>query len=79
MKIKMKVDHVAKSDDLGTATMVYKKDQEYTFTTVWQMQLGAKLIENGKAEKVGIKVEKKIVKPTETKIKKVFKKILKKK
>lgn len=79
MKIKMKVDHVAKADDLGASTMLYKKDQEYTFTTEWQMQLGAKWIENGKAEKVGIKVEKKIVKPTETKIKKVFKKILKKK
>ena len=33
MKIKMKVDHVAKADDLGASTMVYKKDQEYTFET----------------------------------------------
>ena len=79
MKIKMKVDHVAKADDLGGSTMVYKKDQEYTFETEWQMKLGTKWIDRGIAEKAVSKTEKKIVEPKETKIKKVFKKILKKK
>jgi len=51
MKIKMKVDHVAKADDLGGSTMVYKKDQEYTFDTEWQMKLGTKWIDRGIAEK----------------------------
>ena len=79
MKIKMKVDHVAKADDLGASTMVYKKDQEYNFETEWQMKLGTKWIDRGIAEKAVSKIEKKVVEPKETKIKKVIKKILKSK
>ena len=79
MKIKMKVDHVAKADDLGASTMLYKKDQEYTFTTEWQMKMASKWVNNGKAQKVGSKIEKTIVKPTETKVKKILKKVLGKK
>ena len=79
MKIKMKVDHVAKADDLGASTMVYEKDQEYTFTTEWQMKMASKWVNNGKAQKVGSKIEKTVVKPTETKVKKILKKVLGKK
>ena len=79
MKIKMKVDHVAKADDLGASTMVYKKDQEYTFTTEWQMKMASKWVNNGKAQNVGSKIEKTVVKPTETKVKKILKKVLGKK
>ena len=79
MKIKMKVDHVAKADDLGGSTMVYKKDQEYTFETEWQMKLGTKWIDRGIAEKAVSKIEKKIVEPKETKVKKILKKVMGKK
>ena len=57
MKIKMKVDHVAKADDLGASSMVYKKDQEYTFETEWQMKMASKWINSGKAQKSGSKIE----------------------
>jgi len=79
MKIKMKQDYVASADANGGSTMLYMKDKEYNFEAGWQVKLGATMIERGKAEKSVVTTEKKIVKPTETKIKKVLKKILKKK
>ena len=79
MNIKMKVDHVAQSDDLGASSMVYKKDQEYTFETEWQMKMASKWINSGKAEKSGSKIEKTVVKPAETKVKKILKKVMGKK
>jgi hypothetical protein len=79
MKIKMKQDHVAKADEIGSSTMVYKKDQEYTFETDWQMKMASKWINSGKAEKSGSKIEKTIVKPAETKVKKILKKVMGKK
>ena len=79
MKIKMKENYVAQADPNGGSTMLYEKNKEYNFEAGWQVKLGATMIERGKAEKSVVTTEKKIVKPTETKIKKVLKKILKKK
>jgi len=74
MKIKMKENYVAQADPNGGSTMLYEKDKEYNFKAGWQVKLGATMIDRGKAEKSLVITEKKIVKPTETKIKKILKK-----
>jgi len=79
MKIKMKENYVAKADANGGSTMLYMKDKEYNFEAGWQVKLGAIMIERGKAEKSVATTEKKIVKPAETKVKKILKKVMGKK
>ena len=72
MKIKMLQDKAATANSTGSISMTYEAGITYDMNEDWSKALGDKFIENGVAEEIG-KIEKKIVKPKETKKSKVVK------
>ena len=72
MKIKMKQDKLANANELGSSTLVYKKDSEHDMSADWQMKLASKWLNNGVAEQVKAVTQKKVV--TEVQKKKTKKK-----
>ena len=65
-------DKAGKANAIGSISMTYEKGITYDMNEDWAKALANAWIENGVAEEIG-KIEKKIVKPKETK--KVTKKI----
>ena len=78
MKVKMKVD-VKGAVGNGETTMMYSAGQTYEMKTKLEMEMAGAWLSDGRAEKAKDTIEKKIVKQTESKAKKVVKKILGKK
>ena len=78
MKVKMKVD-VKGAAGNGETTIVYKAGQTYEMKTKLEMEMAGAWLNDGRAEKAKDTIEKKIVKQTESKAKKVVKKIFGKK
>ena len=72
MKIKMKQDKLATANELGSSTLVYKKDSEHDMSADWQMKLASKWLNNGVAEQAKAVTQKKVV--TEVQKKKTKKK-----
>jgi len=72
MKIKMKQDKLATANELGSSTLVYKKDSEHDMSADWQMKLASKWLNNGVAEQAKAVTQKKVV--TEVQKKKIKKK-----
>ena len=66
MKIKMLQNKAATANKTGSVSMTYEAGVTYDMNEDWSKALGDKFIENGVAEEIG-KIEKKIVKPKETK------------
>ena len=77
MKVKMKVDLKGAAGN-GETTIMYKAGQTYEMKTNLEMQMAGAWLNDGRAEKDGIKIEKKAEK-AESKVKKVLKKVLSKK
>ena len=63
----------------GETTIEYKAGQTYEMRTKLEMEMAGAWLSDGRAEKAKDTIEKKIVKQTESKAKKVVKKILGKK
>jgi hypothetical protein len=61
MKIKMKQDKVASSNENGTTTMTYAKDSVHDMSSEWQMKLATNFINNGRAESVSVETTKKVI------------------
>ena len=78
MKVKMKVDLKGAAGN-GETTMMYSAGQTYEMKTKLEMEMAGVWLSDGRAEKAKDTIEKKIVKQTESKAKKVVKKILGKK
>ena len=78
MKVKMKVD-VKGAAGNGETTVMYKAGHTYEMKTKLEMEMAGVWLNDGRAEKAKDTIEKKIVKQTESKAKKVVKKILGKK
>ena len=68
----MKQDKLATANELGSSTLVYKKDSEHDMSADWQMKLASKWLNNGVAEQVKAVTQKKVV--TEVQKKKTKKK-----
>tara|TARA_R100000773_G_C4193985_1_gene98836 strand:- start:548 stop:799 length:252 start_codon:yes stop_codon:yes gene_type:complete len=66
MKIKMLKDKAATANQVGSISMTYEKGVTYDMNETWSKNMANTWIENGVAEEIG-KIEKKIVKPKETK------------
>jgi hypothetical protein len=78
MKVKMKVDLKGAAGN-GETTIMYNAGQTYEMKTKLEMEMAGAWLSDGRAEKAKDTIEKKIVKQTESKAKKVVKKILGKK
>ena len=78
MKVKMKAE-VKGAAGNGETTIVYKAGQTYEMKTKLEMEMAGAWLNDGRAEKAKDTIEKKIVKQTESKAKKVVKKIFGKK
>jgi len=78
MKVKMKVDLKGAAGN-GETTIVYNAGQTYEMKTKLEMEMAGAWLNDGRAEQAKDTIEKKIVKQTESKAKKVVKKILGKK
>lgn len=78
MKVKMKVDLKGAAGN-GETTIMYNAGQTYEMKTKLEMEMAGAWLNDGRAEKAKDTIEKKIVKQTESKAKKVVKKILGKK
>ena len=78
MKVKMKVDLKGAAGN-GETTIMYNAGQTYEMKTKLEMEMAGVWLSDGRAEQGKDTIEKKIVKQTESKAKKVVKKILGKK
>ena len=78
MKVKMKAE-VKGAAGNGETTIVYKAGQTYEMKTKLEMEMAGAWLNDGRAEQGKDTIEKKIVKQTESKAKKVVKKIFGKK
>ena len=78
MKVKMKVDLKGAAGN-GETTIMYNAGQTYEMKTKLEMEMAGVWLNDGRAEQAKDTIEKKIVKKTESKAKKVVKKILGKK
>jgi hypothetical protein len=78
MKVKMKVDLKGAAGN-GETTIMYNAGQTYEMKTKLEMEMAGAWLNDGRAEQAKDTIEKKIVKKTESKAKKVVKKILGKK
>ena len=78
MKVKMKVDLKGAAGN-GETTIVYNAGQTYEMKTKLEMEMAGAWLNDGRAEQAKNTIEKKIVKQTESKAKKVVKKIFGKK
>jgi hypothetical protein len=77
MKVKMALD-VKGAAGNGETTIMYKAGHTYEMKTDLEMQMAGAWLNDGRALKDGIKLEKKAEK-AESKVKKVIKKVLSKK
>ena len=78
MKVKMKVD-VKGAAGNGETTIMYQAGNTYEMKTKLEMEMASVWLSDGRAEKGGITIEKKVVEKSDSKVKKVVKKILGKK
>lgn len=67
MRIKMLKTSIGSATVLGNKTMDYTEGETYTMSAEWQQGIAQTFIQQGWAEEIGTKVEKKVVAPTETK------------
>jgi hypothetical protein len=67
MNIKMKKTSHGSANNLGSVGMDYIAGQTYAMTEDWQKAIANVFVNEGWAEEVGIKIEKKVVSSTETK------------
>ena len=77
MKVKMKVD-VKGAAGNGETTIMYQAGHTYEMKTKLEMEMAGAWLNDGRAEKGAIKIEKKAEK-AESKVKKAIKKVLGKK
>ena len=77
MKVKMKVD-VKGAAGNGETTIMYKAGHTYEMKTKLEMEMAGVWLNDGRADKGAIKIEKKAEK-AESKVKKAIKKVLGKK
>tara|TARA_R100000278_G_C5410896_1_gene143034 strand:- start:245 stop:478 length:234 start_codon:yes stop_codon:yes gene_type:complete len=73
MKIKMIKDSAGMANSIGSVSMTYEAGVTYDMTEDWQKGIAQVFINEGWAEEIG-KIEKKVVKPKETKEEKPKKK-----
>ena len=78
MKIKMKKTLIGAIGN-GEVTITYEEGKTYEMKTAMEMQMAGVWISDGRAEQATDVIQKKVVKPVESKAKKVIKKILGKK
>ena len=78
MKVKMKVD-VKGAAGNGETTIMYQAGNTYEMKTKLEMEMASVWLSDGRAEKGEITIEKKVVEKSDSKVKKVVKKILGKK
>ena len=78
MKIKMKVD-VKGAAGNGETTIMYNAGQTYDMKTKLEMEMAGVWLSDGRAEQGKATIETKVVKESESKAKKVVKKIFGKK
>ena len=73
MKIKMKQNKIATSDEQGSSTQVYEAGVVYDMSADWQMRMASKWLDNGIASQSVAKTQKKVIQKYK-KRKKVLKK-----
>ena len=78
MKIKMNKDVVGAVDN-GGSTMLYKAGETYQMNTKLEMEIACVWISDGRSEQAKDVIQKKVIKPVESKAKKVVKKLFGKK
>jgi hypothetical protein len=69
MKIKMLKNKAGTGNAIGSVCITYEAGVTYEMNDVWAKNLADKYIANGDAEEIKA-IEKKIVKPTQTKVQK---------
>jgi len=69
MKIKMLKDKAGTANAIGSICITYEAGATYEMNDVWAKNLADKYIANGDAEEIK-DIEKKVVKPTQTKVEK---------
>jgi hypothetical protein len=69
MKIKMLKDKAGTANAIGSVSITYEAGVTYEMNDDWAKNLADKYIANGDAEEIKA-IEKKIVKPTQTKVQK---------
>ena len=78
MKVKMKKTLIGAVGN-GETTITYEEGMTYEMKTPMEMQMAGVWVSDGRAEQASDVIQKKVVKPVESKAKKVIKKILGKK
>ena len=78
MKVKMKKTLIGAVGN-GETTTTYEEGMTYEMKTPMEMQMAGVWVSDGRAEQASDVIQKKVVKPVESKAKKVIKKILGKK
>jgi hypothetical protein len=75
MKVKMKKTLIGAVGN-GETTITYEEGMTYEMKTPMEMQMAGVWVSDGRAEQASDVIQKKVVKPVESKTKKVIKKIL---
>lgn len=78
MKVKMKKTLIGAVGN-GETTITYEEGMTYEMKTPMEMQMAGVWVSDGRAEQASDVIQKKVIKPVESKAKKVIKKILGKK
>jgi len=78
MKIKMKKTLIGAIGN-GEVTITYEEGKTYEMKTAMEMQMAGVWISDGRAEQATDVIQKKVIKPVESKAKKVVKKLFGKK
>ena len=78
MKVKMKKTFIGAVGN-GETTITYEEGMTYEMKTPMEMEMAGVWISDGRAEQATDVIQKKVVKPVESKAKKVVKKIFGKK
>lgn len=78
MKIKMKKTLIGAIGN-GEVTITYEEGKTYEMRTAMEMSMAGVWISDGRAEQAKDVIQKKVIKPVESKAKKVVKKLLGKK
>ena len=74
MKIKMKQNKIATSDEQGSDTQMYKAGVVYDMSADWQMRMASKWLDNGIASQSAAKTQKKVITEVQKKKKSIKKK-----
>ena len=69
MKIKMTKDSAGMANSMGSVSMTYEAGVTYEMKEEWQKGIAKVFVNEGWAEEIA-SIEKKVVKPTETKVEK---------